>query len=348
MSSIPSPRVVGERIRALRTSKGWSQMELASRSGVSRQLVGALETGRHTPRVDAALAIAMVLGVDIADLFGSAAAPVDVVTGASPPDGTSVRIGSVGDRIVTTPPSMGVNGWEPADAYIVDGEPSGAENHRPGVVIAGCEPGLLLIERMQRESGRAGLSVATSSRSAVRALAAGRVHAAVVHGADGSTPTEGDAQVQQALLTPNPVIVTVCRWRVGLAAPAPGSKRWFDRALSGATQVVQREQGAGVQDAFERASAAPIDGPRVGGHVEAVRVAIAAGIPAVTIEPVAVAFGVPFHPLETHVVRVWVAREWITDPAVELALHELASHRFRSRLASIGGYDLSEAGTVVA
>ena len=35
---------------------GMSQVELAARAGVSRQLIGAAEAGRHLPRVDAALA----------------------------------------------------------------------------------------------------------------------------------------------------------------------------------------------------------------------------------------------------------------------------------------------------
>ena len=38
------------RIRALRGERGWSQGELASRLGVSRQTVNAIETGRYDIR----------------------------------------------------------------------------------------------------------------------------------------------------------------------------------------------------------------------------------------------------------------------------------------------------------
>jgi DNA-binding XRE family transcriptional regulator len=52
-------------LRELREAAGLTQAELAARAGVSRQLVGAVEVGRHLPRVDAALALAAALNVDV-------------------------------------------------------------------------------------------------------------------------------------------------------------------------------------------------------------------------------------------------------------------------------------------
>ena len=98
------------RFRAYRRARGLSQSELASRAGVSRQLVGAAENGRNLPRVDAALAIAEVLGVDVADLFGAEPAAVDAVTGLEPPDGSLVRLSRVGDRVVTGAVGIGSDG----------------------------------------------------------------------------------------------------------------------------------------------------------------------------------------------------------------------------------------------
>lgn len=51
-------------LRELRDAKGLTPGELAGRAGVSRRLVGAVEAGRHLPRVAAAAALTAALGVD--------------------------------------------------------------------------------------------------------------------------------------------------------------------------------------------------------------------------------------------------------------------------------------------
>ena len=56
-------------VRECRLSCGMTQAELAARAGVSRQLVAAVEAGRHAPAVDAALGIARALGTTVEDLF---------------------------------------------------------------------------------------------------------------------------------------------------------------------------------------------------------------------------------------------------------------------------------------
>lgn len=50
------------RIRELRTERGWSQAELAQRLGVSRQSVNAFETGRSDPSLLTAFRITESLG----------------------------------------------------------------------------------------------------------------------------------------------------------------------------------------------------------------------------------------------------------------------------------------------
>ena len=141
------------RLRRAREAAGMTQTELASRAGVSRQLVGAVEAGRHLPRVDAALAIAAALDADVQSLFRAEAAPVDVGSGAAPVDGSLVRAGRVGDRIVTVAARVGFDGWDVADG-VVEGEGlTSFARRRPGVVVAGCEPGLEAWERMLREAG---------------------------------------------------------------------------------------------------------------------------------------------------------------------------------------------------
>jgi DNA-binding XRE family transcriptional regulator len=56
-------------VRESRLAAGMTQAELAARAGVSRQLVAAVEAGRHAPAVDAALGIARALGTTVEELF---------------------------------------------------------------------------------------------------------------------------------------------------------------------------------------------------------------------------------------------------------------------------------------
>lgn len=56
-------------IRILRTEKGWSQGELASLLGVSRQTVNALENGRYDPSLPLAFKIARLLSLPIEQIF---------------------------------------------------------------------------------------------------------------------------------------------------------------------------------------------------------------------------------------------------------------------------------------
>lgn len=329
------------RLRGVRVEAGLTQTELAERAGVSRQLVGAVEAGRHLPRVDAGLALAAALGVDARRLFGSDEPAVDVVSGSTPADGSAVRLGWVGDRMVTSPARVGNDGWDAADAIVEGGRVVPFGDVSSGVVLAGCEPALETLEHLLREGGRGAVAVATSSEAARDALVAGRVHAAVVHGTSAS--------LASLPRLPSVVPFRLTGWRVGLAIPPDiGSSAWR-RVLGGDLAVVQRESGAAVQVTFEEAvGASTTRGPRVGGHLVAARHGMASGLPAVTIEPAALAVGAGFHPLDRHAAQLWVAERWMTDRGVEQVMDLIVSARFRRRLQAVGAYDLDGIGNRVA
>lgn len=58
------------RLRELRTEKGWSQARLAELVGVSRQNINAIETGKYDPSLSLALKIARLFDLIIEDIFG--------------------------------------------------------------------------------------------------------------------------------------------------------------------------------------------------------------------------------------------------------------------------------------
>ena len=59
------------RLRALRAERGWTQAELATRLGVSRQTVNSVEKERYEPSLSLAFKLARLLGLSIEELFES-------------------------------------------------------------------------------------------------------------------------------------------------------------------------------------------------------------------------------------------------------------------------------------
>ena len=56
-------------VRELRAVQGWSQAELGSRLGVSRQTINAIETGKYDPSLPLAFRISRLFERRIEDLF---------------------------------------------------------------------------------------------------------------------------------------------------------------------------------------------------------------------------------------------------------------------------------------
>lgn len=57
------------RLRELRTTKQWSQSDLADRLSVSRQTVNAIETEKYDPSLPLAFKVARLFKLSIEDIF---------------------------------------------------------------------------------------------------------------------------------------------------------------------------------------------------------------------------------------------------------------------------------------
>ena len=330
----------GSRLRELRQGLSLTQGQLAARAGVSRQLISAVEAGRHLPRVDAAAALADALSVSVEDLLRD---DRETAFGVSEPpvEGASVRVARVGDRLVCVPARPEGEAWTSANGVVRDGAVELFSRLDPAAIIAGCDPAIGLVARLVEVSaGPALLPASTTSAAAAAALVGGRVHAAVVHGPEERLPI------------PEPGVrrIEMARWQVGLCAPPELPNTWAAEALAGRLAVIQRDPGAASQDAFERAAdaAALAGASRATGHLDAAAWARRTGCAAVTMEPAAAAFGLAFHPLEEHVAQLWLPTDHLDVAGVRRFLDELTGPRLRRRLDAIGGYDLSRVGVEVA
>mgnify|MGYP001596848118 CR=1 FL=1 len=68
-SKMSASWALGQRIRAARLAKGWTQQDLADRSGIARANIARMEAGRHTPSVETVKVVAQALTLTLADLF---------------------------------------------------------------------------------------------------------------------------------------------------------------------------------------------------------------------------------------------------------------------------------------
>ncbi|MGH9194252.1 MAG: helix-turn-helix transcriptional regulator [Acidimicrobiia bacterium] len=60
---------MNNRVPRLRIDRGWSQVKLASKLGVSRQTISSIENGKYDPSLPLAFRIAHLFGVQIEDVF---------------------------------------------------------------------------------------------------------------------------------------------------------------------------------------------------------------------------------------------------------------------------------------
>jgi putative transcriptional regulator len=65
----PLRRRMRNQLRELRAARGWSQADLATELGVSRQTVNAIETERYDPSLPLAFKIARLFGRPLEKIF---------------------------------------------------------------------------------------------------------------------------------------------------------------------------------------------------------------------------------------------------------------------------------------
>ncbi len=331
-------------VRDRRLACGLTQAELAARAGVSRQLVAAVEAGRNTPAVDAALGLAHALATSVVELFADKPPAVVAALGGTLHDDEPLRLGRVADQLVAAElADHGIAGatWAKPDGVLEGGELRLFPGASPaGTVLAGCDPAIGVAEAMLDGLGaRSLLAISAPTDTALHALAAGGIHAAVVHGLQDELPEP-------------PMPVTrwhLAHWQVGLAVPTKLRDLSLEALLRSDVPFAQRDPAAASQQALERARAVAgigpsPPGPRASGHLDAARLAATLDGAAITTEGAARAFDLRFRPLEDHVVEIWAAERWLDHTGINALADLLTTKAFTERIAHFGGYDLTHCG----
>lgn len=62
-------QIVRNKVKALRTDRGWTQRQLAAEVGVSRQSINSIERNRYVPSLPLALVFSRVFDCPTDDIF---------------------------------------------------------------------------------------------------------------------------------------------------------------------------------------------------------------------------------------------------------------------------------------
>jgi molybdate-binding protein/DNA-binding XRE family transcriptional regulator len=250
-------------VRARRIRLGWSQEELASRSGVSRAGISAIETGRLVPSTAAALSIAAAMGTTVEALFRlpGTRPRAEGEEWAWPPPALPCRYwrAEVAGRVHLYPVEASPMGLVPHDGTAVEGgkEERIAADPARTLVLACCDPavGLLAAEVSRQEELRL-LVLPRSSASALELLGRGLVHAAGVHLArldepDGNAPAIRGHLGSEAGRRRGWHLLHMAGWDEGIAMDPRLGLGSIREVVAARLRWVLREPGSGAQQCLD-------------------------------------------------------------------------------------------------
>ena len=372
-------------LKSIRTKNGLSQVELASRAGVTRQAVSAIESNLYLPTTAVALHLASVLDCRVEDLF-SLAPTEDIVEGTLIGDlpqaetraqPVRVKVSTIGKRTVVRPVTdLGeqLSFTVPTDGYVNDlhGQQSGStirvelsrnrEAIQQEISVAGCDPAIFLVgEHMRRQKDQTSVIGWTmGSMAALQALQRGEVHVAGMHLFDPVTGESNLPFLRRSLNGSHYEVVTFATWEEGfLVRPGnPKSIRTAADLIESTVTLVNREEGSGARLLLDqRLRTSGVEQAQVRGyerivssHFEVARaIAERQADVGIGIRSAAQLFNLDFIPLQAARYDLVVPKPYLkSHPTLAHLFETLASRSFRNEIEALGGYDTSETGKVQA
>ncbi|WP_202213415.1 substrate-binding domain-containing protein [Methylacidimicrobium sp. AP8] len=359
-------------VRRRRIEKGLSQKEVASRVGITRQALHAIETGRYIPNTLVAIRLARALGSRVEELFPCweevdpplSPGPFPWVRGSR-----RLILADVRGRLIPYPVERleeGSGVFAAADALLPAGDRRGewtllssAAVIQRSAFFLGCDPGIgLLVERIAALSPNRLRWISCSSEKAAAALRAGQTHLAGCHLPTGE-PRNNRVLAREALQGVGGALIRFAQWEEGVAVARgnPFGIRSVEDLANPGLRFLNRDPGSGSRallDELLRRQGIPAERipgyERTAGSPVAAARAVAFGIAdaAWTNRPCAQAQDVEFLPLGVSEFDWIVPRDLLDHPTVALVLDLLSDARMRAEFDALPGYEVSRMGTVAA
>ncbi len=366
------------RLAKIRRQRGLSAIALATKVGVKRQTIYAIEARRYMPNTLLALRLAQVLEVPVEELFSleaDSAVPerpasvellADSASGAQA--GRPVRLCAVGRRMigVLSPPVLGE--LPAADAVVAGPDKGGRtlvhgcrteEDESGRLIVAGCDPAMPLLARHVWKHGKVELIPAgCSSLQALEWLKERKIHVAGTHLRSESANDASLSVIEKFFPRGGFRVVRFASWEEGLVVAARNPK-----GISGPADLIRRdvtlinrEVGAGARQLLDRCLRREGISPQrvrgyeqtTGGHVLAAwHVQTSRVDCCIATRAAARVFGLGFIPLVSERYDLVIPDQHWDLPAVQIMLDSLNRASLKRELELLGGYDMTETGRLV-
>jgi molybdate-binding protein/DNA-binding XRE family transcriptional regulator len=371
-------------LKSFRTQRNLSQGQLATRSGITRQAVSAIESNLYLPMTVVALRLASVLDCHVEDLF-SLAPTEDIIEGTlighlpktERTQPIRVKVSTVGKRTVVRPVTDLGEQFSfavPADGYVneTSSKRSGdtirvklsrdREAIQQEISVAGCDPAIFLAgEHLRRQKDQTTVVGWTmGSTAALHALQRGDVHVAGLHLLD---PISGDSNLpflRRSLKGSGYEVVTFATWEEGFLVRRGNPKSIHTAADLAEPMVtlINREEGSGARLLLDqRLQASDVAPTKVQGydHTVSTHFEVARAIAGrqadvgIGIRSAAQLFDLDFVPLQAARYDLVVPKSYLkSHPTLTHLFETLVSRPFRNEIEALGGYDTSETGKAQA
>lgn len=339
-------------LRDRRVLRGWSQDELARRSGLSRAGVSAIETGRLVPSAAAALALAAAFQCTVEDLFRLAEAEPARPVWAWPPNRVPSRywVAEVAGKRILFPTEAAALGMQPHDGVHNGGDipmwESGDASRT--LVLAGCDPAVgLLAAELARASNVRLIALSRSSRAALDLLGKGLVHVAGVHLSKAGRSDHNQAIVRETLGS-GYRLVRVARWEEGITFASQSRLSTIRAALRSKLRWIGREPGSGARACLDELLEGRNPPRRMASDHRGVAEAIRndwADL-GVCLRLVSEEAGLGFLHVRQEDYDLCFPESLEADHRVQALLRALRSPSYRAILGELPGYDSRETGDV--
>jgi molybdate-binding protein/DNA-binding XRE family transcriptional regulator len=351
--------------------------ELATRAGVIRQTIYAIEAGSYVPNTEVALRIAQALEVSVEDLFQLEASPeaavspivADCLSTGRPGKGQAVRTCKVGKTWVGVPVSAAPYYLPEADGVITEVDrhaglskvrvfsQNAGESRR--LVLAGCDPAASLLAHTLEKMGEIEVVHApASSQLALDWLRSGKVHIAGSHLEDPKTGDFNVPFVRRQFARQDMAVVTFAEWEVGLVV-AHGNPKSIGRMEDLARKncrFINRQPGSGSRSLLDRLlRKAGIPSGGIRGYDRVAAGHLAAAYPVfsgeadccLATQSAAKAYGLDFVPLHRERYDFVLSRETLDMPAAQILMDILQRASLRRKLETLAGYDTRKTGALL-
>ena len=358
----------------LRQKRGYSAIQLAQITGVSRQTIYAIEAGTYVPNTAVALRLARALNTKVEDLFAlPEEGPVPelpseqafLLPGGDPlQPGQPVQLCKVDKELIASPP-LPVQWYFPASDAVLSNKPGAGkamvQMFRPGeefrnrVLVAGCDPAISVLARHVRSSGIDLVLAHRNSSQSLKLLKEGCIHIAGTHLRDDSSGESNIPEIGRLFPKDSVAVITFAVWEEGIvtARGNPKNIRGIEDFGRPGITIMNREKGAGARNLLDAELKRLKIEPRkvrgyqqtAPGHLPAAwQVQRGAADCCVSTRAAARLFGLGFIPLVSERYDLAIRRQHLDLPGVQAMLDTLNRASFRRELESLGGYDAKAAG----